>query len=419
MARQVQERGPLGLLLAFNHSRVLLPWFRFARSTRPMDRLHRLSLAWERAAVRGWGGTGKLLVEVMAWPAVSALQTALATRCWGTCVRRRFKVPIWRQVLDQILLANFSNIAPASYYKFELFRREERPKALLYVQHHEIAVLLPGLNRDLDTDSLDDKRRFFENCRSRALPVVPCLAALNPGGIEWLDPAAAGVLPAGDLIVKPTDLCCGAGLRRFRFAAETGRWTEGERSFGRPELLSELAAVALTGCHLLQPALSNHRAIRPLAGRGLATVRVVTCRSGAAEFAPLMAAFRMPTGPAAVDNFTAGGLAASVSIASGILGAAIRKAAQGETLDCHPDSGARITGTELPLWPAALDLCRRAHRAFPAFPFIGWDIVLTDAGPLLLEANLTWGAELVQMTNGKPLGETPFAAVFLGRVDNA
>jgi hypothetical protein len=245
------------------------------------------------------------------------------------------------------------------------------------------------------------------------------LAALRASGIEWFDPATAGVLPAGDLVLKPTNLCCGTGLRRFRFTAETGRWAEGERSFGQPELLSELAAVATTGYHILQPALYNHRAIRPLASRGLATVRLVTCRSLAGECSPLMAAFRMPTGQLAVDNFAAGGIASSVSLASGALGAATRKHAKGETFDCLPDSGARITGVELPLWHGALELCRRAHQAFPAFAFIGWDVALTDAGPLLVEANLTWGVDVVQMTNRKPLGETPFAEAFLGHLDGA
>ena len=53
---------------------------------------------------------------------------------------------------------------------------------------------------------------------------------------------------------------------------------------------------------------------------------------------------------------------------------------------------------------------------FP-YPFMGWDVAITEAGPQLVKANLVWCADLVQMTNGVALGETEFPSVFRDTID--
>ncbi len=45
--------------------------------------------------------------------------------------------------------------------------------------------------------------------------------------------------------------------------------------------------------------------------------------------------------------------------------------------------------------------------------FVGWDVVDTDRGLMLLEANLIWGGNLAQMAGNLPLGLTEFSEIFL------
>src|SRR5690606_13381552 len=118
--------------------------------------------------------------------------------------------------------------------------------------------------------------------------------------------------------------------------------------------------------------------------------RLVTYRRLDTPAAPLMAAFRMPTGDGMVDNFNAGGIAAPVDLATGEMGRAVARHLTGGAFDVHPTSGAPITGVRLPKWSDALALGLRAHDAFPRMPFVGWDVVITAGKPLLLEANPTW-----------------------------
>jgi hypothetical protein len=121
----------------------------------------------------------------------------------------------------------------------------------------------------------------------------------------------------------------------------------------------------------------------------------------------------MPTGKAMVDNFNAGGVAAPVDLATGVLGPGVARYLTDGSFDTHPTSGAPITGFALPLWSDAVALALRAHDCFPWVPFVGWDVVISSDVPRLLEANMTWSAELYQRPQGKPMGSTQFTQVYL------
>ena len=121
------------------------------------------------------------------------------------------------------------------------------------------------------------------------------------------------------------------------------------------------------------------------------------------------AVLRMARNPtAAVDNFHAGGVAASVDIATGKLGKATGGAwgaTAGGWFDRHPTTGVRIEGRELPFWRESVELVRRAHRlAFSDQVVIGWDVAILRDGPCLVEANKGPDLDIIQRVGGKPLG---------------
>ena len=64
-------------------------------------------------------------------------------------------------------------------------------------------------------------------------------------------------------------------------------------------------------------------------------------------------------------------------------------------------------------------IMRRRSRPeiFPKSAAIGWDIALTDQGPLLLEANPNWCVEVVQMAHGAPLGATILPSLLMSHLD--
>lgn len=222
-------------------------------------------------------------------------------------------------------------------------------------------------------------------------------------------------MPKVDLVVKPTRIYCGIGVECWKYHAETDVWFWQNQRLSQEGLIQHCEALAEKGTYILQCCVQNHPDLRPLAGNGVCTLRVVTYQQhGDAHL--LLASFRMPTGDSFVDNLSAGGIASPVDSDSGMLGSGdngYTKNIRFKIFQSHPNSFSPITGRKLPYWEETVELSRQAHRYFPEFPFIGWDIIITESGPVLLEANLTWGVDILQIPHNKALGETPFAEVFL------
>ncbi len=62
----------------------------------------------------------------------------------------------------------------------------------------------------------------------------------------------------------------------------------------------------------------------------------------------------------------------------------------GELYETHPDTGARIADFQLPDIDAVRALITDAALVVPQVRYVGWDIVATASGPVLVEGN--WGA---------------------------
>jgi hypothetical protein len=59
-------------------------------------------------------------------------------------------------------------------------------------------------------------------------------------------------------------------------------------------------------------------------------------------------------------------------------------------------------------WPEMKRIACLAHRCAPSIPNIGWDIIHTTEGVFIMEGNLFFGADIVQIA-GPLLGETYYA----------
>jgi Sugar-transfer associated ATP-grasp len=105
-----------------------------------------------------------------------------------------------------------------------------------------------------------------------------------------------------------------------------------------------------------------------------------------------------------VDNFGQGGLAVDVNLESGNLGVAVEHdtSAPREPKNHlqHPDTGTQIFEEVLPNWNVAKEASLKLMRQFPFINYVGWDIVLTDTGPVFLEGNNYTGVRLAQIHSG-------------------
>jgi hypothetical protein len=72
----------------------------------------------------------------------------------------------------------------------------------------------------------------------------------------------------------------------------------------------------------------------------------------------------------------------------------------------HPDTGAVIEGRVLPFWQDTVDLGCRAHAVFAPRVVVGWDIAITQRGPVLIEGNGSPDVDLLQRAYWGPIGNS-------------
>lgn len=61
-----------------------------------------------------------------------------------------------------------------------------------------------------------------------------------------------------------------------------------------------------------------------------------------------------------------------------------------ELVDKHPDSGSQLNGVVIENWQAIKEEVKKFQQAFPYCKAAGWDIAITDEGPVAIEVNDFW-----------------------------
>ena len=140
----------------------------------------------------------------------------------------------------------------------------------------------------------------------------------------------------------------------------------------------------------------------------LQTLRIMTLQSNRGVDI-VAAALKIGSGKSAVDNLLHGeNMIAAVNLDNGKLGAAV-EVINGKPVwhSKHPISGASIEGYHLKNIEEIKILVRRAAECFPWFKSIGWDVGLTEDGPLILEGNHWADVLLIQIAHQKGILSWP------------
>lgn len=237
------------------------------------------------------------------------------------------------------------------------------------VSNHRRETRLHGLN-GASAEILDNKLVFAAMLEGAGLPHPEVHAFSHAGRWHFRRKGRSALDPHAPHVVKPVT---GKKGRSIRFLAA-----------GEP--LPDPGPAPMIACAFARQAAYAAR-IFPGA---VNTLRIVTLNPDGDDPFVLAAVHRF--GSAAtrgVDNFSAGGIVADVDRSDGVLGRAFRVGAGNrlDWLERHPDTGAAIGGTVLPAFEETMALVRALARTFPFFAYVGWDVAVTDAGPVVIEGN--------------------------------
>lgn len=134
--------------------------------------------------------------------------------------------------------------------------------------------------------------------------------------------------------------------------------------------------------------------LNKLCSSSINTIRITTVL---AENGPhiMYSLIRMSNGKKAVDNISSGGMYAPVD-ENGVLFKPAFCDKTGELYPVHPFTKTEIVGFKIPNYKDCINLVKKAALEVPQIGYVGWDVAISDKGPILIEGNTLPGYDMPQ-----------------------
>lgn len=266
------------------------------------------------------------------------------------------------------------------YRQYAFYKLKDRAKKE-YVTEHDVLDVIPVHFNQCDQKKILDDKASFNHFFGDLLGREYCV--FSEGDVEVF---LQFIENKQMVVIKPTDSWCGNGVQK----CEVPAGVEDKRILFK-KLINSYSNFLAEEC------FQQHERIAQLNPDTVNTLRVISIVDLKGEIHIPFASIRIGRKGAVVDNFCAGGMAASIDINTGMVVSGAYDGAGTQFL-IHPDTGTPIIGYMIPYWENVIQNVKRAAERLPEVRFIGWDVVIRNDGKIcLLEGNFNPGARTIQM----------------------
>ncbi len=288
-------------------------------------------------------------------------------------------------------------LQPSEYFLYRLYDDERFPADIkkTFLGADRLAQLLYSL--DMPWPELaNDKPTLTALLRGHDLP-IPETQAMRHADREF--PGAVALRSKDDverflrttakypLFTKPTNSVCSLGvanLERYDGASKCVV-TKHQQRVPIGEFADQVEKYAQGG-YLFQTRLTPHSAIVDVVGDQISTVRMFVLVD---DQGPLLlrASWKIPSGTTVADNFwRSGNMLGGIDVDTGKVIRVLQRTQSGtQLIEQHPSTGTSFEGLVFPEWDSMREVVMRGAAAVPSCHFQGWDVALTDRGPVLVE----------------------------------
>ena len=288
-------------------------------------------------------------------------------------------------ILTDIFTSVYSyNISILEYFQFRFFELDDTEREQWagtgYMYEYQLRM------NPLETrDILDDKTLFYKHYSDFFVHSVADKEDLKNKEI------AERILnnPSGKIVFKQSDGKCGAEVEIRKVSDFKPEEIPGFMEENNYDLVEEF--------------IEQHPHLNLLSPSAVNTIRIFTQLNERNEVELLGCRLRISV-DSPVDNMAAGNLAAPIDEATGAVnGPAVYSDITKPECAVHPVTDVKIEGFQVPFWDETLEMVKRAAKLHPQNRSIGWDVVITEQGPGLIEGNHDWCKLLWQLPVQKGL----------------
>ena len=321
-----------------------------------------------------------------------------------------------RQYAEMLWLGAFYKLSPLEYQAFEFGKKNVTRKHIrTYLRVHDAEKKLrPTLNSRAWAPMLTNKLLFNSYFSQRQMPVARLYGMFHPqfGGdlqgnpLHNRDDLRALINKQGisEFVLKPLAGKTGAAVLVLeKIRGDSSDLVFADRSGKEYDLDSLVAHMSqpqpfTQQGFILEARLENHPVIAEINPSSVNTCRLVTFIDKKGKLSLLFTVLRIGVAGKNTDNWHTGGLAAGIDPATGTIGPGLirRDFLRGGWHSRHPDTGIVFAGKQIPDWDKIIALVAKAAPMAPFVRTIGWDVAATPEGPVIIEANFSWGPLMCQ-----------------------
>lgn len=225
---------------------------------------------------------------------------------------------------------------------------------------------------------------------------VACIRSANDIE-ETIDKLLMG---EGAFFCKPLDGECGAGV--FRLSVSDGNVELNGARMSIDEAKQELKARFSQSTYLIQTMVVQHPEVSRVYDKAVNTLRILTVfDKDARKAVPVAGEIRFGANGSVADNLAAGGVAVGVDLHTGQLSEyGVCKKGGAKRTPCHPDTMMPFSDVRLPFIQEAVQQAEAIHARLSSIRLVGWDIAITEKGPVFIEGNDNPEISGLQTVNG-------------------
>ena len=250
----------------------------------------------------------------------------------------------------------------------------------------------------------EDKVKFHDFCMENNLPVPETVASVDVReGSFWKkdDPIKSEKELIDGLSKFPFDLICKPTEGAHGVQVTNLHYIDGKHVLvDHPEKTLDQFIKSLfaetRGGYIIQKKLYSHQAIADFTGNPmLQTMRIETYLDENNQAHILGRRIKFPDKGSTVDNFVYGTSKNRSCIVNedGVVFQTYTNCPQKQCLvryDYLLNTEGEREDLQIPYWPEAMAMVLKAQALFSPLKTIGWDVAITDDGPILIEGNSYW-----------------------------
>ncbi len=254
----------------------------------------------------------------------------------------------------------------AGYYDYQEFEFYNIPedKRNTYLTRGKNNAIIRKYNNKEYTHIFDDKIEF-NNTFSEYL------------NRDWLNIKISSLSDFSDfvkknpvIIAKPIDGEGGNGIEKYTVSSSD-------------DISSIYNTIKSKKQFLVEAFVKQHMDMNTLYANSVNTMRMFTFyKDGKGHF--LQATLKIGNG-GVIDNFSNGGMYTFVEEDGTVAVPAIDK--NDTVYKNHPITNTNIVGFKVPMFAEAVDLVERAAEVVPQIAYVGWDVAISENGPVIIEGN--------------------------------